>query len=121
MGESNIVARQVDNERKELQSLIDKKGDVCALSFMRTKAYKNMKSMIEVKSESVLSIDERQMVSQSIHKAFNEYIDALKKHTKLTQDEAVKCGLNTKECAVCKGVSLNAIRTQKSRVKSKLM
>ena len=113
MGESNIVARQVDNERKELQSLIDKKGDVCALSFMRTKAYKNMKSMIE-------------MVSQSIHKAFNEYIDALKKHTKLTQDEAVlcclvKCGLNTKECAVCKGVSLNAIRTQKSRIKSKLM
>ena len=126
MGESNIVARQVDNERKELQSLIDKKGDVCALSFMRTKAYKNMKSMIEMKSESVLSIDERQMVSQSIHKAFNEYIDALKKHTKLTQDEAVlcclvKCGLNTKECAVCKGVSLNAIRTQKSRIKSKLM
>ena len=126
MGESNIVARQVDNERKELQSLIDKKGDVCALSFMRTKAYKNMKSMIEAKSESVLSIDERQMVSQSIHKAFNEYIDALKKHTKLTQDEAVlcclvKCGLNTKECAVCKGVSLNAIRTQKSRIKSKLM
>ena len=126
MGESNIVARQVDNERKELQSLIDKKGDVCVLSFMRTKAYKNMKSMIEVKSESVLSIDERQMVSQSIHKAFNEYIDALKKHTKLTQDEAVlcclvKCGLNTKECAVCKGVSLNAIRTQKSRIKSKLM
>ena len=52
--------------------------------------------------------------------------DALKKHTKLTQDEAVlcclvKCGLNTKECAVCKGVSLNAIRTQKSRIKSKLM
>ena len=87
---------------------------------------KNMKSMIEMKSESVLSIDERQMVSQSIHKAFNEYIDALKKHTKLTQDEAVlcclvKCGLNTKECAVCKGVSLNAIRTQKSRIKSKLM
>ena len=126
MGESNVVARQVDNERKELQSLIDKKGDVCALSFMRTKAYKNMKSMIEAKSESVLSIDERQMVSQSIHKAFNEYIDALKKHTKLTQDEAVlcclvKCGLNTKECAVCKGVSLNAIRTQKSRIKSKLM
>lgn len=37
-----------------------------------------MKSMIEAKSESVLSIDERQMVSQSIHKAFNEYIDALK-------------------------------------------
>jgi DNA-binding NarL/FixJ family response regulator len=33
----------------------------------------------------------------------------------------VKCGLNTKECAVCKGVSLNAIRTQKSRIKSKLM
>ena len=126
MGESNVVARQVDNERKELQSLIDKEGDVCALSFMRTKAYKNMKSMIEAKSESVLSIDERQMVSQSIHKAFNEYIDALKKHTKLTQDEAVlcclvKCGLNTKECAVCKGVSLNAIRTQKSRIKSKLM
>ena len=126
MGESNVVTRQVDNERKELQSLIDKKGDVCALSFMRTKAYKNMKSMIEAKSESVLSIDERQMVSQSIHKAFNEYIDALKKHTKLTQDEAVlcclvKCGLNTKECAVCKGVSLNAIRTQKSRIKSKLM
>ena len=28
---------------------------------------------------------------------------------------------NTKECAVCKGVSLNAIRTQKSRIKSKLM
>lgn len=25
MGESNIVARQVDNERKELQSLIDKR------------------------------------------------------------------------------------------------
>lgn len=25
MGESNVVARQVDNERKELQSLIDKR------------------------------------------------------------------------------------------------
>lgn len=126
IGAQTIIARQVDNERKELQSLIDKKGDVCALSFMRTKAYKNMKSMIEAKSESVLNIDERQIVSQAIYKAFNEYIDTLKKYTQLTQDEAVlccliKCGLNIKECAICKGVSPNAIRTQKSRIKSKLM
>ena len=119
------IARQIDNERKELQELIDKKGEICALSFMRTKAYKNMKALINAKSESVLNIDEQKEVAQSVHKAFNEYIDALKKYTKLTSDEAtlcclIKCGLNTKECAVCKGVSLNAIRTQKSRIKNKL-
>ena len=119
------IARQIDNERKELQELIDKKGEICALSFMRTKAYKNMKALIDAKSESVLNIDEQKEVAQSVHKAFNEYIDALKKYTKLTSDEAtlcclIKCGLNTKECAVCKGVSLNAIRTQKSRIKNKL-
>ena len=105
----------------------------CGKSFLLFNIFKRYLQENGVDTDHIIEIaldgienEERQMVSQSIHKAFNEYIDALKKHTKLTQDEAVlcclvKCGLNTKECAVCKGVSLNAIRTQKSRIKSKLM
>ena len=122
--ERESVSLQVYNEREELCRLIEMKGDVCARSFVRTKMYKSVKSWIDAKSDSVLSIDEQQVVAELIHKSFGEYIEALRKHLGLTQDETLlcclmKCGFSTRECAACKGVSVNAIRTQKSRIKSK--
>ncbi len=122
--EQNQLSLKVSHEREKLHRLIEMKGDVCARSFMRTKAYKNALLWVDAKSDSVLNVEEQRMVAGFIYKAFAEYIEALRSHLGLTQDEAllcclVKCGFSTKECAVCKGVSANAIRTQKSRIKSK--
>lgn len=123
--EAERVIKQVGRERKELYDLIEKKGNVCALSFMRTKAYKTIKTWVD-SSDGVLLASQQAETAELVRKAFEEYDVALREHTSLTADEVllcclIKCRFTTKECAICKGVSENAIRTQKSRIKNKLV
>lgn len=124
VAEAERVIEQAGRERERLYALIDKKGNVCALSFMRSKAYKTIKSWID-HSDGVLLASWQSATAEYVHKAFEEYEVALREHTSLTADEVllcclIKCRFTTKECAICKGVSENAVRTQKSRIKSKL-
>ena len=98
---------------------------MCALSFMRTKAYKTIKTWVD-SSDGVLLASQQAETAELVRKAFEEYDVALREHTSLTADEVllcclIKCRFTTKECAICKGVSENAIRTQKSRIKNKLV
>lgn len=124
VAEAERVIELAGRERERLYALIDKKGNVCALSFMRSKAYKTIKSWID-HSDGVLLASRQSATAEYVHKAFEEYEVALREHTSLTADEVllcclIKCRFTTKECAICKGVSENAVRTQKSRIKSKL-
>ncbi len=122
----SVSAPDISLQREKLLGIIEAQGESYARHFIRTKAFKSIKDSISAKTDGVLTTAERSKAMDAISKAFDAYIADLKSQFGLTSDEALlscllKCGFSTKECAICKGVTQNAIRTQKSRIKAKII
>ncbi len=102
---------------------IVKRGEEYAHLFKESVAYNNMLAMLE--KQDHLSQQEQQRFTEAVTRVFAPFIEDIHPLCLLTTEQYVMCcfsliGLTNQQCAACRNVSENAIRTQKSRIKSKM-
>lgn len=105
------------------QEILIKKGNMMAELFKNSLSYQKLIQKME--KEETFTYQEQFEFIESVEQTFDSFIDELTAIYKLTKEESVLCclaltGLSNRQCATCKNVSENAIRTQKSRIKSKI-
>lgn len=105
------------------QEMLIKKGSMMAELFKNSLSYQKLIQKME-KEESFTYQEQFEFI-ESVEQTFDSFIDELTAIYRLTKEESVLCclaltGLSNRQCATCKNVSENAIRTQKSRIKSKI-
>lgn len=111
------------NEEEQIRITI-KRGGLYAELFKESLAYKQLMRKLETKDH--LNYNEQEDLMEAIANTFDPYMEDLSKSINLTHEECLLCclaqlKLTNQQCAVCKNVSENAIRTQKSRIKSKVL
>lgn len=116
-----ILLQQEDGEQIQI---IIKRGELYAELFKESLAYKQL--IKTLKGKGNLLYNDQQVLMDAIAKTFEPYIEDLSKYVNLTREECLLCclaqlKLTNQQCAACKNVSENAIRTQKSRIKNKVL
>ncbi len=119
-GNSSAVAEP----QEEHEQMLIKKGELYAELFKESLAYQNTIKQLGKKEH--LTYQEQMTLMDGISRVFSPFIDDLTEYCNLTKEESIACclfllKLTNQECAACKNVSENAIRTQKSRIKNKLI
>lgn len=119
-------ARAQENESRELQliDIIRKAGEGCSRDFKATPAYSLWYPKISSGKES-LSYDEQKQFQTLVVKAFDPYLKQLSNVVPLTGNDAFLCaliqlGFSTRECATCRGISNETIRSQRTRIRKKI-
>lgn len=119
-------ARAQENENRELQiiDIIRKAGERCSHDFKSDPAYSLWYPKISSGKES-LSYDEQKQFQDLIVKAFDPYLKQLSNVVPLTGNDAFLCaliqlGFSTRECATCRGISNETIRSQRTRIRKKI-
>ena len=110
-----ILLQQEDGEQIQI---IIKRGELYA------ELFEQLIKTLKVKGN--LLYNDQQVLMDAIAKTFEPYIEDLSKYVNLTREECLLCclaqlKLTNQQCAACKNVSENAIRTQKSRIKNKVL
>lgn len=105
------------------EQVIIKKGELYSELFQNSLSYQTTLEKLSKKKN--LTYNEQKSLMESIGNTFEPYIEELDKHLNLTHEESLLCclsllKLSNQQCAACKNVSENAIRTQKSRIKNKI-
>lgn len=100
-------------------------GEECTKNFLKSKTYKEMKSKLK-EQKFVLPQSEQDKYQAAVIKEFSPYIQYLSTFAKMSHEDYYLCclalsGFSTKECAFCRGVTNEAIRSQKIRIKEKFM
>lgn len=111
------------NITNDLEQIIIKKGELYSELFQNSLSYQT--SIEKLNKKKHLTYNEQKTLMESIGNTFEPYIEDLAKHLNLTHEESLLCclfllKLSNRQCAACKNVSDNAIRTQKSRIKNKM-
>ena len=119
-------ARAQENESRELQmvEIIRKAGERCSRDFKTTSTYNEWYRRITQGKES-LSYDEQKEFQAIVVKEFDPYLQQLSSVVPLTGNDAFLCaliqlGFSTRECAVCRGISNETIRSQRTRLRKKI-
>ena len=119
-------ARAQENENRELHiiEIIRKAGELCSKNFKNSNEYPLLHKKINSDKES-LSYEEQKKFQTIILKEFDTYLQQLSSIVPLTDNDAFLCGLlqlgfSTKECAACRGISSETIRSQRTRIKKKI-
>lgn len=107
-----------------LVSLINNIGKSCADNFMSKPIYTNLQTLL--KENRMLNYEEQEKLIHETFLIFNSYLKQLKLITdRLSDNDLFLCCLllldfNTRECALCRGVSNETIRSQRTRIKKKI-
>lgn len=119
-------ARAQENENRELHiiEIIRKAGELCSKNFKNSNEYTLLYKKINSDKES-LSYEEQKKFQTIILKEFDTYLQQLSSIIPLTDNDAFLCallqlGFSTKECAACRGISSETIRSQRTRIKKKI-
>ena len=119
-------ARTQENENRELQiiEIIRKAGERCGKDFKTSDDYASLYKKITDEKIS-LSYDEQKKFQTIILKAFDTYLQHLSNIVPLSDNDAFLCallqlGFSTKECAACRGISSETIRSQRTRIKKRI-
>ena len=119
-------ARAQENENRELQliDIIRKTGERCCRDFKATPTYSLWYPKISSGKES-LSYDEQKQFQTLAVDAFDPYLKQLANVVPLTGNDAFLCtliqlGFSTRECATCRGISNETIRSQRTRIRKKI-
>lgn len=112
-----------EQDNKEQVRIIIKRGELYAELFKESLAYNQL--IRKLKTKDHLLYNEQEELMKALAKTFDPYMNDLSKFINLTREECLLCclvqlKLTNQQCAACKNVSENAIRTQKSRIKSKV-
>lgn len=99
-------------------------GKSCLNKFRKSTTYENLRKQLN-EQNGILSLEKQARFQQLVLKDFKFFVQYLQTFTPLSQEDNYLCclslaGFNTKECACCRGVSSEAIRSQKNRIKEKL-
>lgn len=113
----------ISQPQEESQQVLIKKGELYAELFTESLAYQNTTHQLSNKKH--LTYNEQTALMEAISNIFSPFIDDLMEYCSLTKEESLLCclfllKLTNQQCAACKNVSENAIRTQKSRIKNKM-
>ncbi|MDM8268450.1 hypothetical protein QUW50_05275 [Barnesiella viscericola] len=119
-------ARAQENESRELQmiEIIRKAGERCSRDFKASSTYNEWYKRITRGKES-LSYDEQKQFQEIVVKEFDPYLQQLSSVVPLTGNDAFLCaliqlGFSTRECAACRGISNETIRSQRTRLRKKI-
>lgn len=119
-------ARAQENENRELQiiDIIRKAGETCSKHFKESNIYTDLYKKINSDKES-LSYNEQKSFQTAILKEFDTYLQQVSSIVPLTDNDAFLCallqlGFSTKECAACRGISSETIRSQRTRIRKKI-
>jgi len=115
-----------ENENRELQiiDIIRKAGETCSKHFKESNIYTDLYKKINSDKES-LSYNEQKSFQTTILKEFDTYLQQVSSIVPLTDNDAFLCallqlGFSTKECAACRGISSETIRSQRTRIRKKI-
>lgn len=120
------TGREQDNDTREKQiiSIVSRTGSACLKNFMSLPFYGELKTRLKAETGN-LSYTEQDELQRIIFKEFDSYIRQITAIVPLSANDVLLCclsilGLTTKECAVCRGVSSETIRSQRTRIKKKI-
>ena len=107
----------------DMEQMLIQKGKLLSEMFANSLAFQTTLHLLE--KNSYLTYKEQQRFTTALADTFAAYLDDLTHYTALTHEEGLLCclcllKLTNQQCAACKNVSENAIRTQKSRIKNKM-
>ncbi len=119
------IYEKLQNTQGIIISNIKITGEECVRAFMKSKIYRELKNKLKEHNSVLLQADQEKYQTDII-KEFRPYIQYLSTFTKMSQEDYYLCclglaGFTTKECAFCRGVTNEAIRSQKIRIKEKFM
>lgn len=119
-------ARAQENENRELQiiEIIRKAGERCSRDFKASTTYGEWYPKITSGKEP-LSYEEQKQFQTIVTKEFDPYLQQLSSVVPLTGNDAFLCaliqlGFSTRECAACRGISSETIRSQRTRIRKKI-
>lgn len=121
--EQNEIYNRLKETQEIILTRIKQTGENCTKKFIKSDRYSIIKGNKEI---TELSKKQRQEYRASILKEFSPYIKHLSSFTKMSPDDHYLCcliliGFNTKECACFRGLSDDAIRSQKIRIRKKIV
>lgn len=116
------MQENADRER-QLVEIVRKTGESCVVRFKETSTYVRMTERL--KSGGSFSYEEQEQLQRRVLDAFDAYVRQLSNIVPLSSNDAFLCalfrlGLSTKECAACRGISSETIRSQRTRIKKKI-
>lgn len=120
---SAVRAQENTNREKQIIAIISGIGRSCVGKFVKNTYYKELRSKLEAEA-CCFTYAEQEELQKIICKEFEQYIQQLSVIINLSANDALLCclsvlGFTTKECAVCRGVSPETIRSQRTRIKKK--
>lgn len=97
----------------------------CCEDFMKSQLYNEMKIHFR-KDPSLLTTKEQKKLLDVINKRYHTFVQYLQAFTNMPEDDCLLCCLalaqfTTKECSFIRGVTSDAIRSQKARIKKRLI
>ena len=119
---------------KALEKLVDKREKVlsgmeksavnCTYNFVKSVKYEMIKEKLHT-CTSIMIQREQQEVSDAINESFDPFIKHLTTFAEMPLDDCLLCclslsGFTTKECSFIRGVSSEAIRSQRARIKKRI-
>lgn len=117
-------AQDITNREKQIIAIISGVGRSCVNKFVRNACYDELRKKLK-QEECSFTYSEQEKLQKIISKEFEQYIQQLSVVINLSANDALLCclsvlGFTTKECAVCRGVSPETIRSQRTRIKKKI-
>lgn len=118
--------REQNNAEREKQfiSIINNTGDACVEKFVSLGYLEKLKERLQ--QEKVLNYEEQNELQRKVFETFDGYIRQIAVVIdRLSANDTLLCclsllKLSTKECAACRGVSCETIRSQRTRIKKKI-
>lgn len=110
---------------KQLISITVSAGNSCVERFVAMPFYERLKKKLQSEDAS-LTYNEQDELRQVVFEVFGNYIQQLSVIIdKLSTNDSLLCCLSllkfsTRECALCRGVSNETIRSQRTRIKKKI-
>lgn len=124
--EGKIDERISDNNNREklIIAIANKTGNTCVANFITLPFYKELKNKLKLET-CTFTYAEQSELQTVIFKEFDIYIQQISNIINLSSNDSLLCclsllGFSTKKCAVCRGVSNETIRSQRTRIKKKI-
>lgn len=123
-GRKEGLVMENNDREKQIIRIISHTGNAYCQHFTSTAYYKELRNKLE-QGNSSLTYAELDELQQVVLKGFDVYIQQITGIINLSTNDSVLCCLSllrftTKECAVCRGVSSETIRSQKTRIKKRI-
>lgn len=110
--------------QEKILSNMEKYAANCTKNFVKSAKYRMIKEKLK-EHPSILSQKEQLGVANVVNETFQTFIRYLSVFTEMPSEDCLLCCLSlsrftTKECSFMRGVSSEAIRSQRSRIKNRI-